>query len=104
MEGLKYLGGVKMADTERINVHIPTYLKEWLRDYADRRNMSMGGVVKQVLFEEMESDKVFLKMDKKRQILDGVDGFVEYMVENDIPVKNEDQLMSELKKYKKSKK
>lgn len=93
-----------MADTERINVHIPKSLKEWLRDYADRRNMSMGGVVKQVLFEEMESDKVFLKMDKKRQILDGVDGFVDYMVENEIPVEDEDQLIKELKKYKKAKK
>jgi len=90
-----------MADNERINVYVPQDLKKWLKDYAERRDLTMSSVVKQVLYEEMLSDKEFLKMDKKRQILDGVDNFVEYMVENDIPVKDEDQLINELKKYKK---
>lgn len=90
-----------MPDSERINVYVPKDLKTWLKSYAARRDLTMSGVVKQVLYEEMMSDKEFLKMDKKRQILDGVDGFVEYMVENEIPVKDEDQLIKELKKYRK---
>jgi len=89
-----------MADNERINVYVPKNLKKWLKNYAERRDLTMSSVVKQVLYEEMVSDKEFLKMDKKRQILDGVDGFVEYMIENNIPVEDEDQLIMELKKYK----